>query len=128
MRGMIALAGLLAAGAANAQDLAISSAVYVERVRDGTTQIEPATRVTRGDRIITIMRWNPQRHAAHMITTAVPASLVLESASHPALQVSTDGGRTWRRHAHPQDIPAETTHLRWHAGAEGRLSYRAVVR
>lgn len=125
---MILAAGLLTTGTAHAQDIALSSAVYVERERDGSVHIEPADRFARGDRVVTIVRWDPRPGANHTITTPVPVGLALQSASHPALQISVDGGRTWRRLVDPRDVPRDTTHLRWRAGAEGRLSYRAVVR
>src|SRR5690606_2902324 len=118
MRAMILAAGLLTTGTAHAQDIALSSAVYVERERDGSVHIEPADRFARGDRVVTIVRWDPRPGASHTITTPVPAGLALQSASHPALQISLDGGRTWQRLAAQQTIPPHTTHLRWQAGAE----------
>jgi hypothetical protein len=128
MRWTIALAAWLAAIPAQAQDVAIDSAVYLEREADGATRIEPATRFTRGDRVVTILTWDAPRGDSYTVVSAVPARLVLQSASHPGLEVSTDGGRSWRRLADPDTVPRGTTHLRWQVGGEGRLSYRAVVR
>jgi hypothetical protein len=128
MRWIIMAAALCAAIPANAQQLAIDSAVYIERGGGGATQIEPATRFVRGDRVITIMRWDAPRSGSYTVTSPIPPSLALQSASHPALEVSTDGGRSWHRLADPDSVPHGATHLRWRVGGEGRLSYRAVVR
>ena len=128
MRWTLALAALLAAIPASAQDVAIASAVYLERVGDGTTRIEPATRLTRGDRVVTILTWEAPRGGSYTVVSPVPAGLALQSTSQPGLEVSTDGGRTWRRLADLDSVPPGTTHFRWRVGANGRLSYRAVVR
>ena len=128
MRWTLALAAILPAIPANAQDVAIDSAVYRERVDGGRRQIEPATRLTRGDRVVTILSWDAPNGGNYTVTSPVPAGLALQSASHPGLEVSTNGGRTWRRLADSDAAPRGTTHLRWRVGGDGRLSYRAVVR
>ena len=128
MRWTVALAALLAANPAHAQGVAVDSAVYRETGGDGAMQVEPATRLARGDRVVAVLRWDAPREGTYTVVSAVPAHLALESASYPGLEVSTDGGRNWRRLADPDVIQAGTTHLRWRVGGEGRLSYRAVVR
>jgi hypothetical protein len=128
MRLTIGLAAALAALPASAQDVAIDSAVYRESVTDGAVRIEPATRLMRGDRVVTILSWDAPRAGNFTVVSRVPAGLALQSASHPGLEVSTDGGRSWRRLADPDAVPRGTTHLRWQVGREGRLTYRAVVR
>ena len=128
MRWTVALAALLAAVPASAQDVAIDSAVYRERVADGEARIEPATHLSSGDRVVTILTWDAPGAGNYTVTSPVPAGLALQSASHPGLEVSTDGGRTWQRLADPDRIPRGATHLRWRVGGDGRLSYRAVVR
>jgi len=128
MRWTIATAALLAAAPASAQQVAIDSAVYRERVSEGTSQVEPALHLSRGDRVVTILTWDAPRGRSYTVVSAVPAGLVLHSTSHPGLEVSTDGGRSWRGLAGPDRVPSGTTHLRWQVGGAGRLSYRAVVR
>jgi len=132
MRWMPFAAGLLAAslfaGPLAAQGVAIDRAVYRERVEDGSREIEPATRLLRGDRVVTILRWDAPSSGSYTVVSPVPADLALESASHPGLEVSTDGGRSWQRLSDPELVPAGTTHLRWQVRSEGRLSYRGVVR
>ena len=130
MRWTIALASLLAAAPLAAEDVAIDSAVYRETASvDGARRIAPANRLLRGDRVVTVLRWNAPRGGSYTAVSPVPAGLVVESASLAGLEVSTDGGRSWRRLDDPDAVPPGTTHLRWQIGSgEGRLSYRAVVR
>jgi hypothetical protein len=128
MRWTIALAVLSVAIPAHAQEVAIDSAVYLERELHGETQIVPATRLSRGDRVVTILTWDAPRGGTYTVVSPVPAGLTLQSASRPGLDVSTDGGRSWRRLSDPDAVPGGTTHLRWRVGGDGRLSYRAVVR
>jgi len=83
----------------------------------------------RGDRVVTILRWNAPLGGRYTAVSQVPAGLAIESASRSGVEVSTDGGRSWRRLDDPDAVPRDTTHLRWRiGGGEGRLSYRAVVR
>ena len=130
MRWTIAAAAMVSATPLAAQDVAIDSAVYRETAgADGVREIAPASRLLRGDRVVTILRWDAPRGASYTAVSPVPAGLAIESASRPGLEVSTDGGRHWRRLDDPDQVPQGTTHLRWRIdGGEGRLSYRAVVR
>ena len=128
MRWAIVLAALAAAIPAGAQVVAIDSAVYLERGGGGATQVEPATRLMRGDRVVAILTWDAPQGGSYTVVSPVPAGLALQSTSLPGIEVSTDGGRSWHRLADPDSVPRGTTHLRWQVGGEGRLSYRAVVR
>jgi len=130
MRWTMAAAALLAAAPLAAQDVAVESAVYRETAgADGMREIGPAGRLLRGDRVVTILRWDAPRGASYTAVSSVPADLAIESASRPGLEISIDGGHSWRRLDDPDEVPPGTTHLRWQiGGGEGRLSYRAVVR
>ncbi len=130
MRWTIALPALLAAAPLAAEDVAIDSAVYRETAgADGARRVAPASRLMRGDRVVTILRWEAHRGGSYTAVSPVPAGLTVESASRAGVEISTDGGRSWRRLDDPDAVPAGTTHLRWRIdGGEGRLSYRAVVR
>ena len=130
MRWIIATAALLAAAPLAAEDVAIDSAVYRETAgAGGMREVAPAGRLLRGDRVVTILRWEAPRGASYTAVSPVPAGLAIESASRAGLEVSTDGGRSWRQLDNPDEVPQGTTHLRWRIeGGEGRLSYRAVVR
>jgi hypothetical protein len=130
MRWTITVAALLAAAPLAAEDVAIDSAVYRETASaDGARRVAPADRLLRGDRVVAILRWEAPRGGSYTAVSTVPAGLSIESASRAGLEVSIDGGRSWRRLDDPTAVPPGTTHLRWRIdGGEGRLSYRAVVR
>jgi len=130
MRWTIAAAALLAGAPLAAEDISIDKAVYRETAgADGARLIAPVSRLLRGDRVVTILSWDAPQGASYTAVSPVPSGLAIESASRLDLEVSTNGGRNWRRLDDPDMIPRDTTHLRWRiAGGEGRLSYRAVVR
>lgn len=128
MRWIIALASLLAAVPLHAQDLAVESAVFVERAGKAGLRVEPAATFARGDTVVTVMTWQAPGHDSHTIVSAVPAGLELESISRGNLEYSRDNGRKWIALADARDLPRGVTHLRWRTGGDGRLSYRAVVR
>lgn len=124
------MAVLLAPMPAAAQGVAVESAVYLETAHaDGAREVVPATRLQRGDRVVTILRWEAPRGGSYTAVSRVPTGLAIESTSRQGLEASVDGGRSWRRIADPDAIPEGTTHLRWRIDSgEGQLSYRAVVR
>ena len=130
MRWMMATAALLAAAPLAAQSVAIDSRIYHETAgTDGEWHLAPANRLLRGDRVITVLRWDAPLGANYTAVSLVPAGLAIESASRAGIEVSTDGGHSWQRLDDPDEIPRGTTHLRWQIdGGEGRLSYRSVVR
>ena len=129
MRWIIAAAAMLAATPLAAEQVAIDSAVYRETGAGDARRIVPAGRLLRGDRVVAVLSWDAPRGGSYTAVSPVPAGLAIESASRAGLEVSTDGGRSWRRLADPDAVPPRTTHLRWTiTGGEGRLSYRAVVR
>ncbi|MEO6388445.1 MAG: hypothetical protein ABIT16_12895 [Croceibacterium sp.] len=112
-----------------AQAVAVQSGVYQERSENGTRTIAPITRLSAGDKVVTILTWHAPRGGSYTVVSAVPRHLAVESTSHDGLEVSTDGGRSWRRLADADAVPPGTTHLRWQMrGGEGRLSYRSIVR
>jgi len=122
------LAALSQSAPVMAQGIALQTAVYQERVGDGGRTIVPAARLMPGDRVVTILTWIAPHSGTYTAVSAVPSRLALESTSREGLEVSTDGGRSWRRLADTDAVPAGTTHIRWRlTGGEGRLSYRAVV-
>jgi uncharacterized repeat protein (TIGR01451 family) len=137
----------LAAGA-----VALNSAVFVERsIADSTgkTRIvlqEPKI-VTPGDQLIFVLNYrNSGRASANnfVVTNPMPSAVAYQATNDPTAQVSVDGGQKWGvlpalkirdsdgswRTARADDV----THVRWTmrtaipAGAQGKLSFRGVVR
>lgn len=120
--------------------VATHSAVYVERVQSDTMRrLEPAERLSRGDRVITVVNWSVQgnRGDSFVITNPLPSALAYEASAWDDQDVSVDGGRTWgrlgvlkvgTREATPQDV----THIRWRIVASdhtrGQIAYSGIVR
>lgn len=135
-----------------AEHVALDSSVFVERAvpaPDGKMRIvleEPRV-VTPGDRLVFILQYrNTGTQAAKdfVVTNPMPAPVAYQGTSDSVAQVSVDGGKTFAslaslkvrdadgtsRAARPEDV----THVRWAlrdpiiAGAQGKLSFRGVVR
>ena len=137
-----ALALALVAQPALAQPaVALDSAVYVEHVQPGDARVlEPASQLSRGDRVVTVVSW---RLTAGMggfdVTNPMPRGVYYQASASGNEQVSVDGGRTWGRIgqlmiggrlASPEDV----THVRWHVPASravagrGEIAYSGIVR
>ena len=129
MRWIMPLALLTTAAPLHAENLRVESRVLLERADHGALRLEPAERFGRGDRVVTVLSWSGRHPGRYTITSALPPGLALQSVSGERLQVSTDGGRSWRVLADPREAPQGVTHLRWRiAERGGSLSYRAIVR
>lgn len=128
MRALGPVALLLIAGPLQAQShpVAIESAVFVERSEGAGRTIEQAQSFRRGERVVTVLRWQAPR-GSYTVTSPVPPRLQFEGVSADAVDVSTDGGRSWRALAGTR--PETVTHLRWRVGSgPGQLTYSAIVR
>ena len=128
MRTLGPVALLLFAAPLQAQTapVAIDSAVFVERNDGAARTVEEARSFRRGERVVTVLRWQAPR-GSYTVTSPVPARLQFEGASAEDVEVSTDGGRSWRSLVLAQ--PEAVTHLRWRVGnGAGRLTYSAIVR
>lgn len=152
MRSLLILLATLAPNLAfAANNVTLSSMVFVEKAvadsagRNHIVLEEPRT-VTPGDRLIFILNY---RNAGQLpasdfiVTNPLPAAVAFHGGAESA-QVSIDWGRSWGtlpalkvhesdgrwRSARPDDV----THLRWMlkqaipAGAQGKLSFRGIVR
>lgn len=128
MRALGPVALLLIAAPLQAQSgpVDIDSAVFVERSDGGARTVEEARSFRKGERVVTMLRWEAPR-GSYTVTSAVPQRLQFEGVSADEVDVSIDGGRSWRTLA---GTPPETvTHLRWRVGnGPGRLTYSAIVR
>lgn len=148
---LIALIALPVAAQA-AGGVAISSKVFVEKTETGSDgRLRAVLRepdvVAPGDMLVFILGYRNDGAAAAsnlVVTNPVPAAIAYRGAGDSTAQLSVDGGRSWGaldaltvkisdgrlRSARPEDV----THIRWAlgkavpAGAQGRLSFRGVVR
>ncbi|MDE8653222.1 hypothetical protein [Novosphingobium album (ex Liu et al. 2023)] len=127
--------------AAATPNISTQSAVYVERQEaDRDRRLEPAARLSRGDRVVTIVSWYRMGgDGSFVITNPLPARLAYQESARENQEVSVDGGRTWgkledlrigSRMATPEDV----THVRWRISAltaargSGHIAYSGIVR
>ena len=135
--------GLLAAAqVAQAQpSVTTESAVFVERTKGGSIrQLEPANRLARGDRVVTVLTWyRLGGRGDFIITNPLPRAVAYQASARDDQEVSADGGRTWGRLGELRigdrlATPEDVTHIRWriaarHAdSARGQIVYSGIVR
>ena len=135
-----------------AEAVALDSSVFVERIvpdakGKSRTVLEEPKIVTPGDRLVFILQYRntgTQFAKDFVVTNPMPAPVAYQGTSDAVAQVSVDGGKTFAslaslkvrdpdgtvRAARPEDV----THVRWAlrepiaAGAQGKLSFRGIVR
>ncbi|WP_201299059.1 hypothetical protein [Novosphingobium sp. 9U] len=134
------MAVLATAGTALAHsDVAMQSVVFVERINpDQSRRLEPADRLNRGDRVITVVNWQRQTgNGSFVITNPLPAALAYQGSAWDDQDVSVDGGRSWGRlsklHVGGRSaVPEDVTHVRWRIPARnrarGQIAYSGIVR
>lgn len=152
-RLLVALFLILSPSIGRAADaIALDSSVFVERIVPDVggktrTVLEEPKVVTPGDRLVFILQYRntgTQSAKDFVVTNPMPAPVAYQGTSDTVAQVSVDGGKTFAplaslkvretdgavRAARPEDV----THVRWAlrepiaAGAQGKLSFRGVVR
>lgn len=149
---LILTALLLPAAAHAANEVALTSAVFVEKSMPdagGKTRLvlEAPKTVVPGDRLVFVLNYKNQGTkpaADFVVTNPLPGAVAYQGTADAGAIVSVDGGRSWGpitvlkvkkadgtvRSAYPEDV----THVRWTmktpipAGAQGKLSFRGVVR
>lgn len=148
---VLALAALLSPAMAHANDVALTSAVFVEKtvLTDGQQKIvlEEPSLVVPGDKLVFVLNYRNKGATPatdFVVTNPMPGAVAFQSSPDQAAVVSIDGGRSWGtlsslkvkesdgtvRGARPEDV----THVRWTfakaipAGQGGKLSFRGVVR
>jgi hypothetical protein len=141
----IALSGAIAVGlicglpVAAAPVVKTQSEVFRERALPGQRRLEPAERFSRGDRVVTIVRWyRLAGDGGFTIINPLPNGISYEDSARRLQEVSVDGGRTWGRIGtlrigDRQATPEDVTHVRWRISAEtarrgaGQIAYSAIV-
>jgi hypothetical protein len=138
---LTALAVALPHAAAAQPNVATDSAVYVEHTQgDNFRSLEPASRLSRGDRVVTVVSWyRLGGEGSFTITNPLPRDIAYQASARDDQEVSVDGGRTWGqlgelriggRLATPEDV----THMRWRipavraARGQGQIAYSGIVR
>ena len=122
-------------------NVAMDSAVYVERAQPGNERsLEPAARLSRGDRVVTIVTWYKMGgDGGFTITNPLPRAIAYQASARDDQEVSVDNGRTWGRLADlrvggRQATPEDVTHMRWRvapgvaARGRGQIAYSGIVR
>jgi uncharacterized repeat protein (TIGR01451 family) len=152
MKILLALFALLAPAAAFAADnVSLTSKVYVERVKPGpdgkpVTVREAPGVVTPGDKLVFVLGYRnagPEPASGFVLTDPIPPSVAFAGSDDARAIVSVDGGRSWGPLASLKvvqadgtsraAVPADVTHIRWSfgqpiaAGSGGELSFRGVV-
>ena len=152
MRALLFVIALLAPSfALAANNVTLSSTVFLEKtIADSSGHarivLEEPKAVTPGDQLVFILNYRNAGNAPasdFIVTNPLPAAVAYLGSGDSA-QVSIDGGRNWGalptlkvretdgrwRSARPDDV----THVRWAlkhtiaAGAQGKLSFRGIVR
>jgi uncharacterized repeat protein (TIGR01451 family) len=152
MKILLALFALLAPVAASAADnVSLTSKVYVERVKPGadgkpvTVREEPGV-VTPGDRLVFVLGYRnggAQPATGFTLTNPIPPSVAFTGSDDASAVVSVDGGKSWGALASLKvvqadgtsrpAVAADVTHIRWSfgrpiaAGSGGELSFRGTV-
>jgi|GEM_PF-3355375 hypothetical protein len=140
MRSILLVASILflaTAATATGSALSITRSVFVETAQQDGIALEPADTLSRGDRVVLVMQWQPGRATGpFVLASRVPETLSYQRSGDDAVEVSTDGGRRWgrlgelrqgTRAARADDV----TNLRWRIGADdgsGMRSFSAIVR
>jgi hypothetical protein len=128
-------------GQAASPNVTLDSAVFVERItEEQARRLEPADRLSRGDRVVYVVSWYKLGgDGGFTVTNPLPRSVAFQASANSDEEVSIDGGKTWgkldnlrvgSRLATPEDV----THVRWRvlpataARGAGRIAYSAIVR
>lgn len=139
MRAITSIGALWSVPLCAAPVVTTQSDVFRESKVPGQRRLEPAQSFSRGDRVVTIVRWyRLGGDGGFTIVNPLPSGTSYQDSARNGQEVSVDGGRTWGRigalriggrDATPEDV----THVRWRISAKtarvgaGRIAYSAIV-
>jgi hypothetical protein len=139
--GLCALALASALPAVAQPNVAMDSAVFVEKAMPGNVRsLEPVSRLSRGDRVVTVVTWYRMGGGGgFIITNPLPRAISYEGSARDDQEVSVDGGRNWGRLGELRiagriATPEDVTHMRWRispgnaAQGRGQIAYSGIVR
>lgn len=109
----------------------MDSAVFVEKAMPGNLRsLEPVSRPSRGDRVVTVVTWYRMGgDGGFVITNPLPRSIAYEGSARDDQEVSVDGGRTWghlgelRIGGRPRPADVHPHALAYFAGQRGARSW-----
>lgn len=152
MKILLALLALFAPVAASAADnVSLTSKVFVERVKSGAdgkpvTVREAPGVVVPGDRLAFVLTYRnagAQPATGFTLTNPIPPSVAFAGTDDASAVVSVDGGKSWGALASLKvanadgtsrpAVAADVTHIRWSfdrpiaAGTGGELSFKGTV-
>lgn len=117
--------------------VSLETSLFVEHARDSARILEPASRLSPGERVVTILTWHRFDNGGNFtLTNPLPRGLYYQGSADDDEEISVDGGKSWgrlgdlrigSRLATPEDV----THVRWHIQSprsSGRIAYSAIVR
>ena len=134
------------AGALAPPPVSLGSAIFVEHTdrQNGAAvrSLEPATRLSPGERVVTLVNWSRPSGRdtdGFVVVNALPARLNYQQSTQADEDVSVDGGHNWGRLgalrvAGRIATAADVTHIRWHvsptqvAAGSGQIAYAGIVR
>ena len=102
--------------------------------------LEPARELSRGDRVVYVVRWfRLGGDGGFVVTNPLPRSVYYQSSANGDEEVSIDGGQSWgklgsMRFGNRLATPEDVTHVRWRVDpraasrGQGRIAYSAIVR
>jgi hypothetical protein len=124
-------------------NVALEASLFVEHERmvHGALvrRLEPAGKLSRGDRVVTLLSWyRLGGEGGFVVTNALPALLAWQPDDRQD-EVSADGGRSWGhlgtlRLGHRLATAQDVTHIRWRISpaqalsGSGRIAYAGVVK
>lgn len=121
--------------------VSLASAVYVEHAGNKNRSLEPARRLNRGDRVVTVVTWYRLGGGSggFTVTNPLPRAIAYQESAQDGEQVSIDGGRSWGRLGELRigtriATPEDVTHIRWRVPASraaqgrGNIAYSGIVR
>jgi len=118
-------------------DVRLGTSVFVERSSENSRILEPASRLSPGDRVVTVLSWHRDAPSGRFVlTNPLPRSVYYQGSASEDEQVSADGGRTWGklgslRIGNRLVTPEDVTHVRWQIATNspsGTIAYSAIVR